>query len=171
VSLNRTYIGYFNSILGTDPELGVYNNNKTSYNLRYYIDEFGNTIKPINDSRGINLGIMNQNWTEDTVAISLVTNPNNSNSSLNGSFDIFKSGKVIEPILYSQYSLYNSSGSTIGYTYTSSIGFQAPVGSADINLFSLLLLQLLLNLLSNYLQMGGLLGVIYLLIMSQVVVL
>ena len=131
VSLNRTYIGYFNSVVGTDPELGVYNNNKTLYNLRYYIDEFGNTIKPINDSRGINLGIMNQNWTEDTVAISLVTNPNNSNSSLNGSFDIFKSGKVIEPILYSQYSLYNSSGSTIGYTYTSSIGFQAPVGSAD----------------------------------------
>jgi hypothetical protein len=131
VSLNRTYIGYFNSVVGTDPELGVYNNNKTSYNLRYYIDEFGNTIKPINDSRGINLGIMNQNWTEGTLATSLVTNPNNSNSSLNGSFDIFKSGKVIEPILYSQYSLYNPSGSTIGYDYTSSIGFQAPVGSAD----------------------------------------
>jgi hypothetical protein len=131
VSLNRTYIGYFNSVVGTDPELGVYNNNKTSYNLRYYIDEFGNTIKPINDSRGINLGIMNQNWTEGTLATSLVTNPNNSNSSLNGSFDIFKSGKVIEPILYSQYSLYNPSGFTIGYDYTSSIGFQAPVGSAD----------------------------------------
>ena len=131
VDLNQTYFGYFNSVASTDPELGTFKENKSLYNLRYYIDEFGNTIKPLNDSKGINLGIMNQNFTEGTTAISLLTNPPQRESSVNGNFPIFKSGKIVEPILYSQYSIFKG-GETIGYNYTGSIQFFQPVGTTEV---------------------------------------
>ena len=135
VNLNRTYFGYFNWAGGTAPEWGTFSEDKTSYNLRYLIDENGNVIKPIDDSRGINLGIVNQNFTEYTLATSLLNDTSLSQGALNvlnGSYNIFKSGKVISPILYSQYSLYNPSGSVIGYNYTSSIGFYQPYGTTTV---------------------------------------
>ena len=43
---------------------------------QYDVDENGNVIRPLNDSNGINLGIMNQNFTENEAVVSALNNTN-----------------------------------------------------------------------------------------------
>jgi hypothetical protein len=139
VDLNRTYFAYFNWAGGTAPEWGNIYEDKTTYNLRYIIDENGNIIRPLNDSTGINLGIINQNFTENTTAVSALTNTNifgTNLSVLNGSYNIFKSGKTIQPILYSQTQSYDGNGNVLGYGFTSSINFNIQLGTTGVTNFA-----------------------------------
>jgi hypothetical protein len=139
VDLNRTYFAYFNWAGGTAPEWGNVYEDKTTYNLRYIIDENGNIIRPLNDSTGINLGIINQNFTENTTAVSALTNTNifgTNLSILNGSYNIFKSGKTIQPILYSQTQSYDGNGNVLGYGFTSSINFNIQQGTTGVTNFA-----------------------------------
>ena len=139
VDLNRTYFAYFNWAGGTAPEWGNVYGDKTTYNLRYIIDENGNIIRPINDSTGINLGIINQNFTENTTAISALINANTFGTNLqvlNGTYNIFKSGKTIQPILYSQTQSYDGNGNVLGYGYTSSINFNIQQGTTGVANFA-----------------------------------
>jgi hypothetical protein len=133
VDLNRTYFSYFNWAGGSSPEWGNINEDKTIYSIRYFIDENGNIIRPLNSPDGIALGIMNQNFTEGENAVSSLLNTNITSynlSVLNGTYPIFKSGKTIQPILYSQ--TQSASGNTISYGYTSSIGFNVQLGTTGI---------------------------------------
>ena len=135
VDLNRTYFAYFNWAGGTSPEWGTFNEDKTTYNIRFFIDENGNVIKPLNDSNGINLGIMKQNFTEGEVAVSSLNNTDTFGTNLsilNGSYNIFKSGKTIQPILYTQTSSYDSNGNTVAYGFTGSISFNVQSGTTEI---------------------------------------
>ena len=139
VDLNRTYFAYFNWAGGTAPEWGNIYEDKTTYNLRYIIDENGNVIRPINDSSGINLGIMNQNFTEGTDVVSALTNTNifgTELSILNGTYNVFKSGKTIQPILYSQTQSYDGNGNVLGYGYTSSLNFNIQLGTTGVTNFA-----------------------------------
>lgn len=133
VDLNRTYFAYFNWAGGSSPEWGNVNEDKTVYSIRFFIDENENIIRPLNDPDGISLGIVNQNFTEGENAISGLLNTNISSyavSVLNGTYPIFKSGKTIQPILYSQ--TQSVSGNTILYGYTSSIDFNVQLGTTSI---------------------------------------
>jgi hypothetical protein len=135
IDLNQTYFAYFNWAGGTSPEWGDFKTDRTTYSIRFFIDENGNIIRPLNDPEGIALGIMNQNFTEGQNAVSSLLNTNISsyNSSiLNGTYPIFKSGKTIQPILYTQYNLTGSNGNVVGYGFTGSIQFDAPVGTTNV---------------------------------------
>jgi len=141
VDLNRTYFAYFNWAGGTSPEWGTFNEDKTTYNIRFFIDENGNVIKPLNDSNGINLGIMKQNFTEGEVAVSSLNNTDTFGTNLsilNGSYNIFKSGKTIQPILYTQTSSYDSNGNTVAYGFTGSISFNVQLGSTNVTNYGFL---------------------------------
>jgi len=133
VDLNRTYFSYFNWAGGSSPEWGNIDEDKTIYSIRFFIDENGNVIRPLNSPDGIALGIMNQNFTEGENAVSSLLNTNISSyavSVLNGTYPIFKSGKTIQPILYSQ--TQSLSGNTILYGYTSSLNFNVQLGTTGI---------------------------------------
>ena len=135
IDLNQTYFAYFNWAGGTSPEWGDFKTDRTTYSIRFFIDENGNIIRPLNDPDGIALGIMNQNFTEGQNAVSSLLNTNISSyntSILNGTYPIFKSGKTIQPIIYNQISVTGSNGNVTGYTYTPSIQFDAPVGTTTV---------------------------------------
>lgn len=135
VDLNQTYFAYFNWAGGTSPEWGDFKTDRTTYSIRFFIDENGNIIRPLNDPDGIALGIMNQNFVEGQNAVSSLLNTNISSyntSILNGTYPIFKSGKTIQPILYTQINVTGSNGNVTGYTFTSSIQFEAPVGTTTV---------------------------------------
>jgi hypothetical protein len=76
VDLNQTYFAYFNWAGGTSPEWGDFKTDRTTYSIRFFIDENGNIIRPLNDPDGIALGIMNQNFTENQNAVSSLLNTN-----------------------------------------------------------------------------------------------
>jgi len=133
VDLNRIYFSYFNWAGGTAPDWGNVNEDKTVYSIRFFIDQDGNIVRPLNSPDGIALGIMNQNFTEGENAVSSLLNTNISSyavSILNGTYPIFKSGKVIQPILYSQ--TQSISGGTTAYGYTSSILFDVQLGTTQV---------------------------------------
>jgi len=133
VDLNRTYFAYFNWAGGSSPEWGNANEDKTVYNIRFFIDENENVIRPLNSPDGIALGVMNQNFTEGENVISSLLNTNISSynlSVLNGTYPVFKSGKTVQPILYSQ--TQSVSNGVTSYGFTSSINFNVQLGTAGI---------------------------------------
>jgi len=120
IDVTQAYFAYFNYVGGTSPEWGNGLEDRSGVSLRFLIDKQGSIIKPINDSQGINLGIVRNNFTEtknatlafdDTQAVSTAF------SNLVGTHTIFKSGKTIAPICYSQTASI-ASGSSGGYTDT-----------------------------------------------------
>jgi hypothetical protein len=133
VDLNRTYFSYFNWAGGSSPEWGNANEDKTVYNIRFFIDENENVIRPLNSPDGIALGIMNQNFTEGENVVSSLLNTNISSynlSILNGTYPVFKSGKTIQPILYSQ--TQSITNGVTSYGYTSSLNFNVQLGTTGI---------------------------------------
>lgn len=127
VSNPQTYFTQFNWLAGTLPEWGTFGGESKIYSSTKYItDENGNNIKPISDSEGVNLSIIRQTFEEGKNAIVQLSNPEafgTNMSSLNGTFPIFKSGKKIKPIIYTQVAQYDDNGGVSGYTYTGSINF------------------------------------------------
>jgi len=133
VDLNRTYFAYFNWAGGSSPEWGNANEDRTVYNIRFFIDEDENVIRPLNSPDGIALGIMNQNFTEGENVVSSLSNTNISSynlSILNGTYPVFKSGKTIQPILYSQ--TQSISNGITSYGFTSSLNFNVQLGTTGI---------------------------------------
>ena len=105
VEQDRSYFSYFNYIEGTSPEWGNEIKDRTGLSLRYYIDSEGNVIEPANDSKGINLSIVRQTFTEGEVGVLSFddqTGASSNSQNTQGEQTIFKSGKRIVPIIYSQ---------------------------------------------------------------------
>jgi hypothetical protein len=122
------YFAYFNWVGGTSPEWGNNLEDRSAVNIRYYIDENANVIEPINDSNGINLSIVQQNFEQDSNAILSFNDTQGTTaqfSNLEGLHPIFKSGQRIDPIIYTQTSSIgsNPSLSNLGGGYTGSIDF------------------------------------------------
>ena len=107
VSNPQTYFVYFEYLAGTYPEIGNSFEDKTFVNVKYIIDENGNATSPINDSEGINLGIIQQTFNGESGAIISLTDNDAFGTNfvgLNGLQSVFKSGYKTEPILFTQLS-------------------------------------------------------------------
>tara|TARA_R110001632_G_scaffold55132_5_gene135026 strand:+ start:3156 stop:8807 length:5652 start_codon:yes stop_codon:yes gene_type:complete len=105
VEQDRFYFAYFNYIGGTSPEWGNELVDRTGLSLRYYIDAEGSVIEPTNDSKGVNLSIVRQTFTEGETGVFSFddeTGATINSQNLEGNQTIFKSGKRIVPIIYSQ---------------------------------------------------------------------
>jgi len=122
VEQDRAYFAYFNYIKGTSPEWGNDIKDRTSLSIRYFIDENGNVIEPTNDSNNVNLGICRQTFTENESGVFSFddqTGASLNSQNIQGEQIIFKSGKRIVPIIYSQ---------------TSSVSEEFPEGGATSSL-------------------------------------
>jgi hypothetical protein len=120
IDATQAYFAYFNWVGGTSPEWGNGLEDRSAVNVRFFVDREGTIIKPINDSQGINQGIVEQNFTEDkiaTLAFDDSTGVSAAFTNLLGDHTIFKSGKTITPIIYSQTESI-ASGSNGGYLTT-----------------------------------------------------
>jgi len=122
------YFAFFNWVGGTSPEWGNNLEDRSAVNVRYYIDENANVIEPINDSNGVNLSIVQQNFEQDSNAILSFNDENGSAaafSNLEGLQSIFKSGQRPVPIIYTQTSSIGSAPNkpNQGGGYTGSINF------------------------------------------------
>ena len=105
IDTTQALFGYFNWVGGTSPEWGNGIEDRSVVNLRFLLDVNGKIIKPIADSQGINQGIVEQNFTEDKIATLAFDDEGGSSSNFSnllGNHTIFKSGKTIAPIVYSQ---------------------------------------------------------------------
>ena len=105
VEQDRAYFAYFNYTGGTSPEWGNDIKDRTGLSLRYYIDSEGNVIEPSNDSKDINLSIVRQTFTEGETAVLTFDDESGTTSdskNTEGEQIIFKSGRRIVPIIYSQ---------------------------------------------------------------------
>jgi hypothetical protein len=123
IDATQALFGYFNWVGGTSPEWGNGLEDRSVANLRFLLDVNGKIIKPIADSKGINQGIIENNFTEGKIATLAFDDKVGSSaafSNLLGDHTIFKSGKDITPIAYSQT---ESISSTSGGGYTSSLNF------------------------------------------------
>jgi hypothetical protein len=116
----------FNTLEGTSPQWGNNNVDMTQVGINYIINANGNAAKPINDSKGINLGTIQQTFEENKNAILALDNSETSGvnlTTLNGQWPIYKSGYKIEPILYTQTASYDSEGNITGFGYFDSMSF------------------------------------------------
>ena len=116
----------FNTLGGTSPQWGNNNVDMTQVGVNYIINANGNAAKPINDSKGINLGTIQQSFEENKNATLALDNSETSGANLttlNGSWPIYKSGYKIEPILYTQTASYDINGNITGFGSTGSIIF------------------------------------------------
>ena len=118
IDTTQALFAYFNYVGGTSPEWGNGLEDRSSVNIRFFLDVNGKIIKPIADSQGINQGIVENNFTEGKIATLAFDDEAGSSaafSNLIGNSTIFKSGKDITPIVYSQTASISSTG-TGGYT-------------------------------------------------------
>ncbi len=105
IDATQALFGYFNWVGGTSPEWGNGLEDRSVANLRFLLDVNGKIIKPIKDSKGINQGIVENNFTEGKIATLAFDDEGGTTaafSNLLGDHTIFKSGKDIVPIIYSQ---------------------------------------------------------------------
>ena len=105
VEQDRAYFTYFNWVGGTAPEWGNGLEDRSALSIRYFIDSEGNVIEPTNDSNGVNLSIIRQTFTEGETGVLSFDDENGISpqfQNLVGEQTIFKSGKSIIPIAYSQ---------------------------------------------------------------------
>ena len=124
VEQTQTYFAYFSYLGGTSPEWGNHLTDRTGAKLKYIIGLDGKVITPSEDVDGINLSNIRQNFIEDNniiVDLDSVTNP--AFNTLNGSHTVFKSGKRVEPILYSQTASYDINDNVTGFGYSNEITF------------------------------------------------
>jgi hypothetical protein len=139
IDATQAYFAYFNYVGGTAPEWGNGIADRSGINVRFFIDVNGNIIKPIADSQGINQRTVENNFTEGkiaTVAFDDEAGASAAFANLLGDHTIFKSGKDITPIIYSQTASI-APGETGGYT--SSLEFvenDAPSAAFDYRLTS-----------------------------------
>ena len=137
IDATQAYFAYFNYVGGTAPEWGNGIADRSGVSLKFLIDASGNIIKPIADSQGINQRTVENNFTEGkiaTLAFDDETGASAAFANLLGDHTIFKSGKDITPIIYSQTASI-APGETGGYT--SSLEFvenDAPSAALDYRL-------------------------------------
>ena len=137
------YFAYFNWVGGTSPEWGNNLEDRSTVSVRYYVDENGSVIEPLNDSKGINLSIVQQNFEQDSNAIlsfNDTTGVSSQFANLEGLNPIFKSGEKIVPIIYTQTSSIGSDSTlpNLGGGFTGSIDFvQGDQGATTVNDYTL----------------------------------
>lgn len=135
VEKNQSYFGYFSYLGGTSPEWGNHITDRTGAKLKYIIGLDGKVVTPSEDVDGINLSNIRQNFIEDNniiIDLDSVTNP--AFNTLNGSHTVFKSGKRVEPILYSQTASYDINDNVTGFGYSNEITFfSSDIQNSDIS--------------------------------------
>ena len=105
IDATQALFAYFNWVGGTSPEWGNNLEDRSVANLRFLLDINGKVIKPIADSQGIIQRTVENNFTEGKIATLAFDDETGSSvnfSNLLGNHTIFKSGKDIVPIVYSQ---------------------------------------------------------------------
>ena len=105
INATQALFAYFNWVGGTSPEWGNNLEDRSVANLRFLLDINGKVIKPIADSQGIIQRTVENNFTEGKIATLAFDDEVGSSvnfSNLLGNHTIFKSGKDIVPIVYSQ---------------------------------------------------------------------
>ena len=123
VEQDRAYFAYFNYVGGTSPEWGNGLQDRSGLSIRYFIDSEGRVLEPTNDNNGVNLGICRQTFTENETGVLSFDDESGAAaafSNLIGEQTIFKSGKSIAPIIYTQTA---SISNTSPGGYTGSIEF------------------------------------------------
>ena len=105
VEQDRAYFAYFNWVGGTSPLWGNIVKDRSALSIRYYIDGEGNVLEPTKDSKDVNLSIVRQTFTEGEIGVLSFDDENGTSANFNnllGEQAIFKSGKKIVPIIYTQ---------------------------------------------------------------------
>ena len=105
VEQDRAYFAYFNWVGGTSPLWGNGLIDRSALSIRYFIDNNSNVIEPTNDSKDVNLSIVRQTFTEREIGVLSFDDESGNTAdfpTLTGEQVIFKSGKSITPIAYSQ---------------------------------------------------------------------
>ena len=123
VEQDRAYFTYFNWVGGTSPEWGNGLEDRSALSIRYFVNENGEVLEPTNDNNGVNLGICRQTFTEGETGVLSFDDESGTSanfSNLLGEQTIFKSGKKIIPIIYSQT---ESISSTTTGGFTGSLDF------------------------------------------------
>ena len=136
VSNPETNFVSFNTLGGTSPQWGNNNVDMTQVGVNYIINTNGNATKPINDSKGINLGTIQQSFEENKNAILALDNSETSGvnlTTLNGQWPIYKSGYKIEPILYTQTASYDTNGNITGFGYFPTMSFVQGEQGPDVS--------------------------------------
>jgi len=120
----QTYVTYFDYLKASDPEFGTFKKNVTTAKLKYLMEIGGDVRGIVDDVDGVNLSLVRQNYLEGaTATIALGGIFDSTFNNLNNSHTIFKSGKRLIPIAYSQVSEYDANGNITGYTKASDITF------------------------------------------------
>jgi hypothetical protein len=105
VEQDRAYFAYFNYVGGTAPEWGNGLIDRSGISVRYFVDMDGNVLEPTNDSKDINLSIVRQTFTEGETSVLSFDDESGTSANfgnLIGEQTVFKSGKTIAPIIYTQ---------------------------------------------------------------------
>lgn len=124
VETPQTYFGYFSYLGGTSPEWGNHIADRTGAKLQFLIGLDGKVVTPSEDAEGINLSIIRQNFIEGQPSVvSQDSVTNSAFNNLNGPHTTFKSGKRIEPILYSQTASYDINDNVDEFGYSNRITF------------------------------------------------
>ena len=136
ISLLKNHFIYFNDITVSSPEWGDNNQTKTNVSIRYIIDENKSLIKPINDAEGINLSTIQRSFDGNAILVLNSEDTFGTNlSTANGTWSVFRAGKRIKPILYTQIANYDNNGNIIGFEYTNSINLVSSSLTASCNSF------------------------------------
>lgn len=135
VEQTQEYFAYFNWVGGTAPEWGNGVKDRTVASIGYLINSQGEVLEPIEDTQGIFLGNLRNNFPEyipttfnsegykkNLVSLSFDSDDASISNFANliGKHPVFKSGYDIRPVIYTQT---ESMSNTTSGEYTSSIFF------------------------------------------------
>lgn len=127
VDYTDAYFAYFRWIQTASPLLGNHTSEKAYLKLWYLLDRDGNQTSLGNDTKGITLSKVQQNFKEGTyVNLALDSSATGDYNTLNDKWRVIRSGQKVVPIIYSQISNTDTSGNITGYDRTSTINFGIP---------------------------------------------
>ena len=127
IDYTDAYFAYFRWIQTASPLLGNHTSEKAYLKLWYLLDRDGNQTSLGNDTKGIALSKVQQNFKEGTyVNLALDSSATGDYNTLNDKWRVVRSGQKVVPIVYSQISTTDTSGNITGYDRTTTINFGIP---------------------------------------------
>lgn len=127
IEYTDAYFAYFRWVKSASPLLGNHTLERAYLKLWYLLDKDGNQTGLGNDSKGITLSKVQQNFKEGTnVSLTLDSSATGDYSTLNDKWRILRSGQKVVPIIYSQTSTTDTAGNITGYDKVTTINFGIP---------------------------------------------
>ena len=127
IDYTDAYFAYFRWVKSASPLVGNHTSERAYLKLWYLLDKDGNQTGLGNDSKGVTLSKVQQNFKEGTnVNLTLDSSATGNYSTLNDKWRIVRSGQKVVPIVYSQTSITDPSGNITGYDRVTSINFGIP---------------------------------------------